>query len=138
MDYQETVARLRVSYGETDKMGVVYYANYLRWFEVARAEYLRARGKTYRELEAEGVQLPVIEAYVRYRAPASYDDEIGIAALPLEVGPVRLRFGYRVLRESDGALLAEGFTVHACTGASGRPRRFPLELKSLIGMPPSE
>ncbi len=134
--YEETLARLRVSYAETDKMGVVYYGNYLRWFEVARAEYLRVRGKSYRELEGEGLHLPVIEAYSRYREPARYDDELQVAALPLEAGPVRLRFGYRVLRLSDQVLLAEGYTVHACTGPSGRPRRFPPELKALLARPP--
>jgi acyl-CoA thioester hydrolase len=136
--FEETRATLRVAYADTDKMGVVYYGNYLRWFEVARAEYLRVRGKSYRELEEDGIHLPVIEAYSRYREPARYDDELSIAALPHEVGPVRLRFGYRVLRLSDGALLAEGHTVHACTGPGGRPRRVPPELKALLLRPPLE
>ena len=132
----ETVTEVRVSYGEVDKMGVAYYANYLRWFEIGRAEYIRARGKSYKDLEAEGFMLPVIEAYVRYREPAAYDDVLLVCTAPAELGQVRLRFGYRLLRKADGALLAEGHTVHACMSAARRARRFPLELLKLLREPP--
>ena len=131
----ETVAEVRVSYGEVDKMGVAYYANYLRWFEIGRAEYIRARGKSYKELEAEGFMLPVIEAYVRYREPAAYDDELLVCTAPAELGQVRLRFGYRLLRKADGALLSDGYTVHACMSPARRVRRFPLELLKLLKQP---
>ena len=109
--------QVRVRYAETDQMGVVYYANYLVWFEIGRVEVLRTMGFSYRQLEQEhGCILPVIEATCRYRAPARYDDEILIETRPaLLRGPV-LKFAYRILRkEQDGAeptLLAEGETVH--------------------------
>ena len=71
---------LRVRYAETDQMGVVYYAHYFVWFEVARAELLRQQGWSYREMEASGVILPVIEAYCEYRRPARYDDQVEVHA----------------------------------------------------------
>jgi len=133
----ETVTEVRVCYGEVDRMGVAYYGNYLRWFELGRGDYLRARGKPYREVEAEGLAMPVIEAHVRYRQPAAYDDLLEIRTRPLSIEQVRVRFGYRVVRREDGVLLAEGYTVHACTGRSGRPRRFPPDLLQLLGQPPA-
>ncbi len=133
---QWTTAELRVTYAEVDKMGVVYYGNYLRWFEVGRAEYIRARGKSYKELEDEGVMLPVLEAYARYIESAAYDDLIQIRTRPLDVGQVRVKFGYQVVRLADGALLTEGYTVHACMGPTKRARRFPKELIQLLESPP--
>ena len=127
-----TVVELRVSYAEVDKMGVVYYGNYLRWFELGRAEYLRARGRPYKEIEAEGLFLPVVEAYARYREPAHYDDLVEVRTSPREVGQVRVTFAYQVVRKSDGALLVEGRTVHCCVGAKGRPRRMPADLLALL------
>jgi len=127
-----TAAQVRVSYGEVDKMGVAYYGNYLRWFEVGRGEYIRARGKPYREWEAEGLALPVIEAHVRYRRPAAYDDLLEVRTWPVSVDRVRVKFGYQVVRAEDGELLADGYTVHACMGPSGRPRRFPDDLLDLL------
>ncbi len=88
-------SRVRVRYAETDRMGVVYYANYLVWFEVGRTEWLRETGWTYREMEQEGIALPVIEAHCEYRQPARYDDDIEIRtrAAPVDAhpDPVRLR-----------------------------------------------
>ena len=133
----ETPARLRVSYGETDKLGIVYYANYLRWFEVGRAEYLRARGRSYKELEGEGIFMPVVEAYVRYRSPATYDDQLVVWTSLKEAGPVRLSFTYRVVRESDGHLLAEGHTTHACIDEKGQLRRLPATLRKVVESAPA-
>jgi len=130
-----TAVEVRVCYGEVDRMGVAYYGNYLRWFELGRGQYLRARGRPYREIEAEGLAMPVIEAYVRYRQPAAYDDVIEVRTIPQSVDRVRVRFGYQVVRSPD-VLLAEGYTVHACTGTSGRPRRFPDDLLQLLRRPP--
>ena len=93
--------RVRVRYAETDQMGVVYYANYLVWFEVARAEWLRQGGWSYREMEHDGMALPVIEAHCEYRHPARYDDEIEIAARGTLLTPVRVRFDYNVVRVAD-------------------------------------
>jgi len=130
-----TVTEVRVSYAEVDRMGVAYYGNYLRWFELGRGEYLRARGRTYKEIEAEGSFMPVVEAYARYREPAGYDDLIEVRTRVREVGQVRVGFDYQVVRKADGALLCEGYTVHACTGKTGRPRRFPPELLALLKAP---
>ena len=126
-------ATVRVRYAETDKMGVVYHANYLVWFEVGRTDWLRQSGWTYREMEAAGVSLPVIEAHCEYRQPARYDDEIAIDARAVALTPVRLRFEYRLSRASDGTLLAEGYTVHAAVDGSGRPCRLPDTVRELLG-----
>ena len=134
-----TPVRVRVAYADVDRMGFAYYGNYLRWFELGRGEYLRARGKPYVEVEAEGLRLPVVEAHVRYRRPAGYDDLLEVRTHPRAVERVRVTFGYEVMRVEgkDGpALLAEGHTVHACTGGSGRPRRFPADLLELLRRPP--
>jgi acyl-CoA thioester hydrolase len=109
--------QVRVRYAETDQMGIVYYANYLVWFELGRVEVLRAVGYTYSELEIKhGCILPVIEARCRYRAPAKYDDEILIEAWPSMIRGSVIKFAYRILRKAhdggDNTLLAEGDTVH--------------------------
>jgi acyl-CoA thioester hydrolase len=125
-------ATVRVIYGDTDQMGVVYYANYLRYFEIGRAEWLRARGGDYRLFERSGFQLPVVEAQVRYRSPARYDDVIAIDATPIETKAATVRFSYRLNRVGDGELLAEGYTIHACIGSDGKPKRFPPEMAALL------
>jgi acyl-CoA thioester hydrolase len=109
---------VRVRYAETDQMGIVYYANYLVWFEIGRVELLRSLGFSYSQLESEhGRILPVIEATCRYRSPARYDDRILIEARPaLLRGPV-LKFAYAIYRKpnqegKERELLAEGETVH--------------------------
>src|SRR5215208_5900285 len=93
--------RVRVRYAETDKMGVVYYANYLIWFEVGRTEWLRASGWTYREMERDGVALPVIEARCEYRHPTRYDDELEIRTRATRLTAVRVRFDYEVVRAGE-------------------------------------
>jgi acyl-CoA thioester hydrolase len=127
-----TIARLRVRYAETDKMGVVYYANYLVWFEVARCEWFRATGSSYDALEAAGTVLPVIEAHCEYERPARYDDEIEIRTRASLLSPARLRFDYELTRRGEAAPLAAGYTVHAGVDATGRPRRLPPEVRSLF------
>ncbi len=117
--------RVRVRYAETDRMGVVYYANYLVWFEVARTEWLRETGWSYREMEREGVSLPVIEAHCEYRQPARYDDEIEIRTRATLMTPVRVRFDYDVVRMTDDIACASGYTVHASLDTAGRPCRLP-------------
>jgi len=126
-------ATVRVRYAETDKMGVVYHANYLVWFEVGRTDWLRQSGWTYREMEAAGVALPVIEVHCEYRQPARYDDEIAIDARAVPLTPVRLRFEYRLSRAADGVLLAEGYTIHAAVDPAGRPCRLPDTVRQLLG-----
>ena len=132
MSGHESAAVLRVRYAETDKMGYVYYANYLAWFEVGRCEWLRSQGWSYREMEEAGTQLPVIEAHCEYRQPARYDDEVEIRTQGELLTPVRVRFSYSVVRLGDGALAAKGHTVHASTDLTGRPRRLPERVRGLF------
>ncbi len=118
---------LRVLYGDTDRMGVVYYANYLRYFEAARNEFIRAKGLRYRDFEEEhGLVLPVVEAHVDYRQPARYDDLLTVEISLAEARRASARFDYRVLRDAE--LLATGHTRHACVDLEGRVRRMPPEL----------
>jgi acyl-CoA thioester hydrolase len=121
----------RVLYGDTDQMGVVYYANYLRFFEGARNEWIRAHGITYAEIEAAGLMLPVIEAQIRYRKPARYDDVIEIDTV-VSATRVRLHFEYQVRRQGEADVLIEGFTTHASVSKSGRPTRFPQWLEERL------
>jgi acyl-CoA thioester hydrolase len=126
------IHEVRVIFGDTDQMGVVYYANYLRFFEGARAAYWRGLGKSYKDLEAWGVALPVVEAHCRYRRPSHYEDLLAIAVDVDEVRGASLRFAYEVRRGDD--LLADGWTRHAVIGPDGRPRRLPPPL--LAAIPP--
>ncbi len=123
---------MRVRYAETDTMGVVYYANYFVWFEVARCDLLRAVGATYRELEARGVLLPVIEAHCEFRDSARYDDDLEIATTGALLSPVRVEFRYEIVRQADRALLATGRTVHAAVDDRGRPRRLPADVREAL------
>jgi len=116
--------QLRVIYGDTDQMGVVYYANYLRYFEASRNEFIRSKGLRYRDFEEEhGLVLPVTEAHVNYRTPARYDDLLTVEISLDEARRASARFAYRILRE--GELLATGHTVHACVDLEGKVRRMP-------------
>ena len=123
--------QIRVIYGDTDQMGIVYYANYLRFFESGRTEFLRAKGLRYREIEERlRIRLPVVEASVSYRSSARYDDLITVETNLEEVRRVSARFGYRVHR--DGELLATGHTVHACLALDGRVQRMPAEMREAL------
>jgi acyl-CoA thioester hydrolase len=124
-----SVSTLRVRYAETDKMGVVYYANYLVWFEVGRADLLRSLGWTYREMELDGVSLPVIEAHCDYHRPARYDDEMEVRTEGRLVSPVRMEFHYQVVRKQDDVVSATGRTVHAALNPSGKPCRLPNRVR---------
>ena len=132
MSPETSASRIRVRYAETDKMGVVYYANYLVWFEVARTDLLRQAGWSYREMEAGGYVLPVVEAHCAYRQSARYDDELDIRTRGLMLSPVRLRFDYQVVRAADEALLAEGHTVHASLDTQGKPTRLPEQVLEMF------
>jgi acyl-CoA thioester hydrolase len=127
-----SVSTLRVRYAETDKMGVVYYANYLVWFEVARTDLLRSLGWSYREMEAAGVRLPVIEAHCDYLRPAQYDDDIEIRTEGRMLSPVRMQFDYRVHLRGDGKAVASGHTVHAALDTNGRPCRLPQRVREVF------
>ncbi len=125
-------SRLRVRYAETDKMGVVYYANYLVWFEVGRTDLLRESGWNYRDMETEGFSLPVIEAQCAYLQSAKYDDELEVRTTGAMMSPVRIRFSYEVVRLADLATLATGSTVHATLDRNGRPCRLPERVRGLF------
>ena len=124
---QISVARVRVRYAETDQMNVVYYANYFVWFEVGRTELLRALGWSYREMEADGYSLPVIEASCQYMRSAHYDDELQITTTGTLMSPVRLVFEYTIDRGSDR--IVTGRTAHASLNPQGRPVRLPERVK---------
>ena len=123
---------IRVIYGDTDQMGVVYYGNYLRYFEAGRNEFIRASGLRYRDFEARyRLRLPVVKASVSYRTPARYDDLLAVETYLTEVRRASARFGYRILR--DGEVVATGHTVHACVDLDGKIRRMPPELLERLG-----
>jgi len=125
-------AEQRVLYGDTDSMGVAYYANYLKWFEIGRTELFRRAGSTYRFWEAQGLFLPVYEAYCRYRNPARYDDVIRIQTVFSFAGKARLRFDYQLFHKDNGTLLAEGYTVHVCTDKQGRLIKPSADVKKFL------
>jgi acyl-CoA thioester hydrolase len=134
-EWHETL--LRVRYSETDKMGIVYYANYLVWFEIGRTEYCRARGFSYRDMEEkEDAFLVVAEAYCRYKAAAFYDDELLIRTHITELRRRSLRFGYEIIRVLDGKVIAEGETGHVVTDSDGRVRSFPEGYAQRLLAPP--
>lgn len=115
----------RVSYGETDTMGVLYYAEYLHLFERSRNTYIRACGMSYAMVEKQGLRLPVREAYCRYRVPARYDDLIFIRAAISERCRASLRFVYEIWNEKKTHVLATGMTQHALTNMEGHPIAMP-------------
>ena len=125
-------ARLRVRYAETDQMGVVYHANYLVWMEVGRVEYCRASGMRYRDLEAEGVLLAVVEVHCRYLSPALYDEEVIVSTGIEEATPRAVRFVYRISSGDDGRLLAEGSTKHVFCGRDRKARKLPKEYQAMF------
>jgi acyl-CoA thioester hydrolase len=128
-----TSTRFRVRYAETDQMGVVYYSNYLVWFEVGRTEFCRQRGFAYRDMEEqEGLYIIVAEARCRYKAPAHYDDEIEVRTYLRDVRKRVLVFGYEIYCTATDELLAEGETVHVITNRDGRPRPLPDKYRELL------
>jgi len=122
----------RVSYGETDAMGVLYYAEYLHIFERSRNTFIRERGFSYKEVEAKGFFLPVREAQCRYRSPARYDDTLYVKTGISEWGRASMTFAYELHDAAKSRILATGITQHACVNAAGRPVAIPQWLKNLI------
>lgn len=124
--------QIEVRYAETDMMGVVYHGSYLPWLEVARTAMLAAENLPYRELEAEGFFLPVIEVNLRYHSPARYADTVTIQAVMREKPTVRLRIEYELFRGNEK--LASGHTLHVFIDRTGRPVRPPAAFTKLIEM----
>ena len=112
-------------------MGVVYYGNYLTFFEVARAEFMRDLGLPYSHMESEGYSLAVIEAAARYHANVGYDALITVMTALSAPGKARMRFDYKVLDEG-GKLLVDGHTIHACIGKQMKPMRIPPQIQDVI------
>jgi acyl-CoA thioester hydrolase len=135
-DWHEAIIRVR--YSETDKMGVVYHANYLVWFEIGRTEYCRARGFNYRDLEEdEDAFLVVAESYCRHKSAAFFDDEVIVRTRVTELRKRTLRFGYEVIRAADGQVIAEGETGHVVTDSTRRVRSLPESYTRLLTTPPT-
>ena len=121
------VTYIRVRYAETDKMGIVYYGNYLTYFEVARTEFVRSLGKAYSSFEARGFILPVLEAYVRYLGSARYDDLLTVKTTLKKFSRVRLDFEYEITRD-EGKIIAAGYTRHCWADIEGKPQRISDEI----------
>jgi acyl-CoA thioester hydrolase len=130
-------ARLRVRYAETDQMKVVYHSNYIIWFEVGRVEYLRKLGFAYRDMEQDGLHLPVVEVKCRYKSPALYDDEILVRTHMSNLRGPMVRFSYEILRANDHALLAEGESTHFVVGNDMKqtllPERYLTPFRKAMG-----
>ena len=123
--------QIRIRYKDTDRLGVVYYGNYLTFFEVGRAELMRSLGMPYSQLEAEGLSLVVTEAAAKYHGNVGYDALVAVKTAISETRGARVRFEYKV-RNETGALLVTGYTVHACVNADKKPCRIPSELKAVL------
>ncbi len=121
---------IRVIFGDTDQMGVVYYGNYMRFFESARAAYWRGLGRSYQDLVDRGVAMPVVEAHCNYKRPAHYEDLIVVETRVSELRAASLRFAYVVRRGET--VLAEGYTRHAVIDTKGKPRALPDALRAMI------
>lgn len=121
---------LRVRYQETDQMGVVYYANYYVWFEVARTEYFRSLGFPYRNLEKDGIYLVAVNSSCQYKQPAHYDDQITVKSRISSIKNTSFIFEYEVERDKD--ILAVGKTVHVFINRKGKPVKIPAKVRELI------
>jgi acyl-CoA thioester hydrolase len=131
MEGFRVAADLTVRFSETDAQGIAHHAVYLEWFEVARLAYIARLPGGYRGMVERGVDVTTVEAHVRYRRPARFDDALRVHVRVAEVRGARFRFEYAI--ERDGELLADGWSVHACLdGPSQRPLRLPDDLRATI------
>jgi acyl-CoA thioester hydrolase len=124
---------VRVIFGDTDAAGIVYYANYLRYFEAARGELMRELGLPYSKLFEEGITMPVIEQWWRYRAPARYDDVLLVSVWVHELGSASILVGAQI--HKGDVLFGEGAVRLGCVDTHGAPRRLPAELVRLAAGP---
>ncbi len=123
--------RIRVRYAETDKMGVVYHANFFIWMEVGRVEFMRSLGFEYKQMELEAdCHLPVVDARCRYKSPAYYDEEIVIRTELRNVRGSLIHFGYAIVRQHDGTVLAEGETTHLVVNSTMEKRSLPEQYRA--------
>ena len=134
-DFVETT--LSVRYAETDQMGIVYYANYLVWFEVGRVAWCRAKGFQYAEMESKEKRLMVVaESGCRYRYPAHFGEEIVIRTCLAKATDRVIRYKYEILRKDSGQILAKGHTAHVVTDPEFRPARLPESYRKYFSLPP--
>ncbi|PLX54257.1 MAG: thioesterase [Desulfobacteraceae bacterium] len=122
----------RVRYGDTDKMGFVYHANYFRWFEVGRSEMFRSMGIPYKSIESKGIFLPLSEIHCKFNAPSQYDDILLIETSLDSHYRAGMKFDYQIFGENGDKLLASGYTKHACVDSGGRVVRPPKFLMDSI------
>ena len=128
--------RFRVRYSETDQMGVVYYANYLVWMELGRAEYCRAAGIRYKEMEAnDGILLAVVDAHCRSRQPARYDEEIAVKTWVTRANRRMIEFAYEMREAQTNRELATGDTRHVFLGPDLKPVKLPEKYWACFGIP---
>ncbi len=126
---------MKVRYHETDQMGVVYHTNYLNWFEIGRTELIRELGMTYRKIEEKGIILPLLEAEMKFKRPARYDDTICIRTRIAEYSPVRMHFESEIhLETEDGPLLVNGATKHVWLDRNWKPVRIDKEAAELYDL----
>jgi acyl-CoA thioester hydrolase len=130
-----TETRLRVRYAETDQMGVVYYANYLIWMEVGRADLCKACGFVYRDMERDdGILLAVAEAQCHYRHPARYDDEVIVKTWLEKANTRMMTVAYEMRRAGDDKRLASGYTRHIYVSKEMRPVSLPEKYHGMFGI----
>lgn len=122
----------RVRYGDTDKMGFVYHANYFRWFEIGRSEMFRSMGIPYKSIESKGFFLPLSEMHCTFNAPSQYDDILVIETSLDTRYRAGMKFDYKIFSENNDKLLAKGYTKHACVDSGGRVVRPPKFLTNSI------
>ncbi|UCG86877.1 MAG: acyl-CoA thioesterase [Gemmatimonadota bacterium] len=127
-----TASEVRVRYAETDQMGVAHHSHYLVWCEQARTDHMRALGASYRYMEEQGLLLPVVEAHVRFRAAARYDDALHVNCWVREVSPRRVTFGYAVERVADSRLLATAVTSLMAVNANYELARIPDHIREKL------
>jgi acyl-CoA thioester hydrolase len=136
-EFFDTIVRVR--YAETDKMGVVYYANYYIYFEIGRVEYMRNLGVDYRQMEIETDSFIVVaESSCRYRRSARYDDLLRIRTRVVSVKRRTIQFGYEILHHETGELLATGETTHVVCNSAGKPKALPEKYRVILGVPENE
>lgn len=128
----EHVHRLRVRYVESDQMGYAHHSAYVAWLEAARIEWLRGLGLAYRELEAAGTLMPVIEVQLAYKRPLRFDDEVELRTTAEALGPSRVQFTTRVVLAGEDVPRAEGRVVITSITREGRPQRMPPAVQAAL------
>ena len=122
----------RVIYGDTDNMGQAYYGNYFRWFEIGRSEMFRHLGLSYKEVEDNGIFLPVAETQCKYSTPAKYDDILVIETYVDPAIKAGIKFTYKIFQEDGRTLIAQGYTLHPYVNMDGKVVRPPGFMKEML------